>query len=54
MKKNNTTCKEKCCFKCQRSVDCPHKCGEATDKDCVGVAYNDCPNFLPKDNSIAY
>ena len=44
--KNKTSCRVKCCFHCTKVATCPAKCGEPTDKDCVGVPYNDCPNFV--------
>lgn len=52
MKSNKTTCKEKCCFNCQKFDACRSKdmaCGEPTNKDCVGVIDNNCPNFIKKE-----
>jgi hypothetical protein len=50
--KNKTNCKNKCCFDCEKSnilnTPCKYKCGESTNNNCVGVPYNDCPNFVRK------
>jgi hypothetical protein len=51
--KNKTNCKDKCCFDCEKSnilaaTPCQYKCGEVTNNNCIGVMYNDCPNFVRK------
>jgi len=51
--KNKTNCKDKCCFDCEKSniltaTPCQYKCGEVTNNSCIGVMYNDCPNFVRK------
>ena len=47
--KSVITCICKCCFNCSNLEDCRQKglaCGESTNKDCVGIVDNDCPNFI--------
>jgi len=55
MKSNKITCTEKCCFHCQKFEICRSKdmaCGELTDKDCHGVADNNCPNFEKEEQKV--
>jgi len=53
--KSTITCKCKCCFECSKLKDCQIRelaCAEPSNKDCAGIANNDCPSFVKNTEKI--